>query len=76
MAAEERTVHSVDKAMEIAKSSPDYFVPQQFQNPANPRMHYRTTAVELVEQLVERGDLMPRSVFDYIKYLLETHLTF
>ena len=42
---------SVDKALEIAASSPDYFVPQQFQNPANPQMHYRTTAPELAEQL-------------------------
>ena len=48
---------SVEKAMEIAASSPDYFVPQQFQNPANPRMHYRTTAVELVQQLGKRIDV-------------------
>ena len=40
---------SVDKAVEMAASSPDFFVPQQFQNPANPQMHYRTTAVELVQ---------------------------
>ena len=48
---------SVDKAMEIAGTSPDYFVPQQFQNPANPQMHYRTTAVELVRQLGKRIDV-------------------
>lgn len=48
---------SVDKALEIANSSPDYFVPQQFQNPANPRMHYQTTAAELVKQLGERIDV-------------------
>lgn len=48
---------SVDKAMEIAESSPDYFVPQQFQNPANPQMHYKTTAVELCEQLGKRIDV-------------------
>ena len=48
---------SVDKAMEIAASSPDYFVPQQFQNPANPQMHYRTTAVELTEQLGKKIDV-------------------
>ncbi len=30
---------SVDKAMEIAGSSGDYFVPQQFKNPANPETH-------------------------------------
>ncbi|MCR4762843.1 MAG: cysteine synthase A [Lachnospiraceae bacterium] len=48
---------AVDKAMELARSSDEYFVPQQFQNPANPQMHYRTTAVELVEQLGERIDV-------------------
>ena len=48
---------SVEKALEIASGSPDYFVPQQFQNPANPQMHYRTTAVELVEQLGKKIDV-------------------
>ena len=48
---------SVDKALEIASESDEYFVPQQFQNPANPRMHYRTTAAELVEQLGKKIDI-------------------
>ena len=48
---------SVDKAMEIAAQSDEYFVPQQFQNPANPQTHYRTTAVELSEQLGKRIDI-------------------
>ncbi len=48
---------SVDKAMEIAAQSDEFFVPQQFQNPANPRTHYRTTAVELTEQLGKRIDI-------------------
>ena len=48
---------SVDKAMEIASQSDEYFVPQQFQNPANPEMHYRTTAVELTEQLGKKIDI-------------------
>ena len=48
---------SVDKVMEIASSSKDYFVPQQFQNKANPQMHYRTTAVELVQQLGKKIDI-------------------
>ncbi len=48
---------SVDKAMEIASSSDEYFVPQQFKNPANPEIHYRTTAVELAEQLGKRVDI-------------------
>lgn len=48
---------SVDKALEIAASSSEYFVPQQFQNPANPQVHYQTTAVELVEQLGKKIDI-------------------
>ena len=48
---------SVDKALEIASTSPDYFVPQQFQNPANPKKHYETTAPELVQQLGKKIDI-------------------
>ena len=48
---------AVDKALEIASGSDEYFVPQQFQNPANPKMHYRTTAAELVSQLGKRIDI-------------------
>ena len=68
---------SVDKALEIASSSPDYFVPQQFQNPANPEMHYRTTAVELVQQLGKKIDIYVSGVGSggtlqgVAKYLLE-----
>ena len=68
---------SVDKALEIAASSPDYFVPQQFQNPANPETHYRTTAVELTEQLGRRIDVYVSGVGSggtlqgVAKYLLE-----
>ena len=48
---------SVDKAMEIAGSSGEYFVPQQFRNPANARTHYETTARELVRQLGKKIDI-------------------
>ena len=48
---------SVKKAMELAASSDEYFVPQQFENPANPSAHYKTTAVELVEQLGKKIDV-------------------
>ena len=48
---------SVKKAMELAVSSEEYFVPQQFENPANPAAHYKTTAVELVEQLGKKVDV-------------------
>ena len=53
---------SVDKAVEMAAASPDFFVPQQFQNPANPEMHYRTTAVELVRQLEKKIDVFVSGV--------------
>ena len=48
---------SVEEAERIASSSPGYFMPQQFRNPANPETHYRTTAVELVEQLGKKIDV-------------------
>lgn len=68
---------SVDKALEIASQSDEYFVPQQFQNPANPEMHYRTTAVELTEQLGKKIDIYVSGIGSggtlqgIAKYLLE-----
>jgi cysteine synthase len=38
---------AIGKAEEIARSLPDAFIPQQFQNPANPEIHRRTTAEEI-----------------------------
>lgn len=48
---------SVAKVEEIASSSSEYFVPQQFENPANPEIHYKTTAVELYEALGGKTDV-------------------
>lgn len=42
---------SVEAAAEIQKDHPDYFMPLQFENPANPDIHRKTTAVEIVEAL-------------------------
>lgn len=42
---------AVGKAEEIARANPDYFMPQQFENPANPQIHKKTTAVEILEAL-------------------------
>lgn len=39
---------AIRRATEIAASAPDrYFMPQQFQNPANPAIHERTTGPEI-----------------------------
>ena len=42
---------AIAKAKEIAAGLPGAYVPQQFENPANPDFHYRTTAAEIEEQL-------------------------
>lgn len=38
---------AIRKAEELAASIPGAFIPQQFQNPANPEMHRKTTAQEI-----------------------------
>ncbi|BBZ43315.1 cysteine synthase A [Mycobacterium parmense] len=38
---------AISKAEEMAKSDQRYFIPQQFENPANPAIHRETTAEEV-----------------------------
>jgi cysteine synthase A len=45
--AAERMPGAIRKAEEIAAEIPNAWIPQQFQNPANPEVHRRTTAEEL-----------------------------
>ena len=40
---------AIEKAGQIAAEIPNSFMPQQFQNPANPEVHRRTTAIEIWE---------------------------
>jgi len=47
---------AVDRAHELAASIPDSFVPQQFENEANPVAHEATTAVEIWEDTDGRVD--------------------
>lgn len=69
---------SVAEAERLLKLNPDqYFMPQQFENPANPDIHYRTTAVELCEQLGKQIDVYVSGIGSggtlagIAKYLLE-----
>jgi cysteine synthase A len=39
---------AINKAEEILREHPDYFMPQQFRNPANPQIHRETTAQEIL----------------------------
>ncbi len=49
---------SVKKAEEIlAGLGEDGFMPQQFTNPNNPRIHYETTGPEIYQQLNEKVDI-------------------
>lgn len=38
---------AIAKARELAENDPKYFIPQQFENPANPEIHRQTTAEEI-----------------------------
>jgi len=49
---------AVKKAQEIAAATPGGFLPQQFENPANPDMHYRTTAREIWQQMQGKIDAL------------------
>jgi cysteine synthase A len=41
---------AIRKAEELLLEHSDYYMPQQFNNPANPEIHRRTTAMELLKQ--------------------------
>ena len=43
----ERMPGAIRKAEEMAAADARYFIPQQFENPANPEVHRRTTAEEI-----------------------------
>lgn len=47
---------AVQRVREIAASEPNVFVPQQFENPDNPRCHYEETAHELWRQMTGNID--------------------
>jgi len=53
---------AVEEAERILASDPKYFMPQQFKNPANPEIHFRTTGPEIWEQTEGQIDVLVSGV--------------
>lgn len=49
---------AIAKAKELAASDPNYFQPQQFDNPANPEIHRKTTAEEIWRDTDGKVDIL------------------
>lgn len=49
---------AIDKAEEILRQHPEYVMPQQFRNPANPEVHRKTTAKEILEVVGNKLDAL------------------
>jgi cysteine synthase A len=47
---------AIAKAIELRDQIPGSFIPQQFENPANPDIHRFTTALEILQQMEHRLD--------------------
>ncbi|QKS44421.1 cysteine synthase A [Paenibacillus cellulosilyticus] len=54
--AAERMPGAIKKAEELAQGIPNSFIPNQFENHANPDVHRTTTALEIMEQTEGRLD--------------------
>ena len=46
---------TIERAEELLEENPDYFMPQQFNNPANPEAHRNTTAPEIIEAMKSKS---------------------
>ena len=53
---------AIRKAEELAAGDPRYFIPQQFENPANPEIHRRTTAEEIWRDTDGQADFLVAGV--------------
>ena len=54
---------AIAKAKELAEANPDsFFIPQQFENPANPEVHRNTTALEIWNDTDGKVDIVVAGV--------------
>lgn len=53
---------AIEKAEEIAKEIPNSYIPQQFNNEANPEAHRKTTALEIINDLGGKVDILVAGV--------------
>jgi len=53
---------AIKRAEDLAARDPRYFIPQQFQNPANPEIHRRTTAEEIWRDTDGQADVLVAGV--------------
>ena len=53
---------AIAEAERIAASDPKYFMPQQFKNPANPDIHFKTTGPEIWDQTGGKIDVLVSGV--------------
>lgn len=60
--ASEGMIGAVNKAVALAAENPNYFIPQQFENPANPEIHRKTTAEEIWRDTDGKVDILVAGV--------------
>ncbi len=53
---------AIRKAEELVSQHKDYYMPQQFKNPANPEIHRKTTAIEIWEDTDGKIDIIVAGV--------------
>ena len=53
---------AIEKASELHKTIPNSFIPQQFENPANPEIHRQTTAEEIWTDTAGKVDILVSGV--------------
>ncbi len=58
----QRMPGAIEKAVQLAAETPHSFIPQQFENPANPQIHRETTALEIWDDTDGQVDIFVAGV--------------